>query len=66
LFQPKQPFAVAAFIAAKRHLLPRSGRSAESAKYDSPGQAALKARAALGETSHMAVFLGLFGPSRRS
>ena len=47
-------------------LLPRSGRSAESAKHTSPGQAALKARAALGKAPTKAVFLGLFGPSRRS
>ena len=45
---------------------PQSGRSAESAKHTSPGQAALKARAALGSAPIMAVFLGPFGPSRRS
>ena len=43
-----------------------AGRSAESAKHTSPGQAALKACAALGSAPIMAVFLGPFGPSRRS
>ena len=47
-------------------LLPRSGRSAESATHTSPGQAAPKARAALGGAPYWSVFLGLFGPSRRS
>jgi len=47
-------------------LLPRSGRSAESAIYYSPGQATPKARAALGGAPYWSVFLGLFGPSRRS
>ena len=47
-------------------ILPHSGRSAESAKHTSPGQAAPKARAALGSASSTLVFLGLFGSSRRS
>ena len=45
---------------------PRSGRSAESAKHTSPGQAAPKARAALGSAPYWSVFLSLFGFSRRS
>jgi len=45
---------------------PRSGRSAEGAKHSSPGQAALKARAALGKAPTKVVFLGLFAPGRRS
>jgi len=51
---------------ARQFPSPRSGSSAESAKHTSPGQAALKARAAQGKTPIMPVFLGPFGPSRRS